>query len=173
MAKPAISLAADWQLASAMALPPLLENWLLEPGSLTARLKSRARDFKLQVMQQQQQDLPAFLQPLLPEANICQCREVLMSCNSLPCVYAQSWLPLQALAALQPLAELGEQPLGEVIFQQTNISRGVVEVARVKLEQPFAATVASGQYWARRSVFTIAGQSLLVAEVFLDGVLAL
>lgn len=173
MAKPAISLATDWHLANTVALPPLLENWLLEPGSLTARLKSRARDFKLQVMQQQQQELPVFLQPLLPEIKIAQCREVLMSCNSLPCVYAQSWLPLQALSALQPLAELGEQPLGEVIFQQKNVARGVVEVARVKLHQPLAATVTSGEYWARRSIFTLAGQSLLVAEVFLDGILAL
>lgn len=173
MAKPAISLAATWQSASAVTLPPLLRAWLLEPGSLTAGLKQRADDFQLQVLQQQQLDLPAFLQPQLPGISIAQCREVLMSCNALPCVYAQSWLPLPTLAALQPLAELGEQPLGEIIFQQPNVKRSAVEVARVQLQQPLAATVAAGEYWARRSVFTLAGHPLLVAEVFLDGVLAL
>ncbi|SNY57294.1 chorismate lyase [Arsukibacterium tuosuense] len=173
MAKPAISLAADWQLASAVALPPLLQAWLLEPASLTARLKHRARDFQLQVLQQQQQALPAFLLPLLPDSQVAQCREVLMSCNQLPCVYAQSWLPLKTLAALRPLAELGEQPLGEVIFQQQHVRRSAVEVARVQLHQPLAAAVASGEYWARRSVFTLAGHPLLVAEVFLDGILTL
>nr|WP_301003645.1 chorismate lyase [Arsukibacterium sp.] len=154
-------------------MPPLLQGWLMEPASLTARLKRRARDFKLQVLQQQQHELPAYLQALLPDTHLAQCREVLMSCNALPCVYAQSWLPLQTLAALQPLAALGEQPLGEVIFQQKNVIRSAVEVARVQLQQPLATTVASGEYWARRSVFTLAGHPLLVAEVFLDGVLAL
>ena len=173
MAKPAISLAADWQLASAVTLPPILQAWLLEPASLTARLKSRADDFQLQVLQQQQQTLPEFLQLLLPDTPVAQCREVLMSCKKLPCVYAQSWMPLKTLAELKPLAELGEQPLGEVIFQQQHVSRSAVEVARVHLRQPLAATVASGEYWARRSVFTLAGQPLLVAEVFLDGILAL
>ncbi|MDX1676694.1 chorismate--pyruvate lyase family protein [Arsukibacterium sp.] len=173
MTKPAISLAADWQNASTATLPPLLMAWLLESGSLTARLKSRANDFQLQILQQQQLDVPVFLQPLLPGVRVAQCREVVMSCNKLPSVYAQSWLPLSTLAALQPLAELGEQPLGEVIFQQQNRVRSTLEVARVQLQQPLAVTVASGEYWARRSVFTVAGYPLLVAEVFLDGVLAL
>lgn len=173
MAEPAISLAADWQLASAVTLPPMLQAWLLEPASLTARLKNRARDFQLQVLQQQQQALPDFLQPLLPGIAVAQCREVLMSCNKLPCVYAQSWLPLQTLAELQPLAELGDQPLGEVIFQQQHVSRSAVEVARVYLRQPLVTTVATGEYWARRSVFTLAGHPLLVAEVFLDGIVTL
>ena len=173
MTKPAISLASDWQLASAVTLPSVLEAWLLEPASLTARLKSRARHFKLQVLQQQEYALPEFITPLLPGIAHAQCREVLMSCNQLPCIYAQSWLPLATLAALQPLAQLGDQPLGEVIFQQQHVSRSEIEVARVQLSHPLTAAVASGEYWARRSVFTLAGQPLLVAEVFLDGVLTL
>ncbi|HAW92222.1 MULTISPECIES: chorismate--pyruvate lyase family protein [unclassified Arsukibacterium] len=173
MTNPAISLATDWQLASTVVLPAVLKEWLLEPASLTARLKSRACDFKLQVLQQQEQTLPDFIKPLLPGNNLAQCREVLMSCNRLPCIYAQSWLPLPTLAALQPLAQLGEKPLGEVIFQQPHVRRSEIEVARVKLTHPLTAAVASGEYWARRSVFTLAGQPLLVAEVFLDGVLAL
>ncbi|KKO46432.1 chorismate--pyruvate lyase [Arsukibacterium ikkense] len=160
-------------MASDVSLPPLLQSWLLEPASLTARLKSTGRHFQLQLLQQQQQALPAFLQSLLPDTARADCREVLMSCNQLPCIYAQSWLPLATLAALQPLAELGEQPLGEVIFQQSQLQRSAVEVARVRLQHPLAATVASGEYWARRSVFTLAGQPLLVAEVFLDGIFAL
>lgn len=173
MAQPAILLAADWQLASAVSLPPLLQAWLLEPASLTARLKARSSHFRLQLLQQQQQTLPSFLQPLLPGASSVQCREVLMSCNGLPCVYAQSWIPLSTLHALQPLADLGDQPLGEVIFQHANMQRSPVQVAKVQLTQPLSAAVASGEYWARRSVFTLAGQPLLVAEVFLDGVFTL
>ncbi len=173
MANPAISLAAQWQLASAASLPPLLQNWLLEPASLTAKLKRHADDFKLQVIQQQLQSLPGFLQPLLPGIAAAECREVLMSCKRLPCVYAQSWIPQSTIAAWQPLAALGEQPLGEVIFQQSGVQRSAVEVARVCVQHAPLAAVASGEYWARRSVFTLAGQPLLVAEVFLDGVFAL
>lgn len=173
MTNPAISLATDWQLASAVILPPLFKAWLLEPASLTARLKSRARHFELQVLQQYEHPLPEYIEALLPGIRYAQCREVLMSCNNVPCVYAQSWLPLQALAALQPLAQLGDKPLGEIIFQQQHVRRSAIEVARVQLHHPLTATIASGEYWARRSVFTLADQPLLVAEVFLDGVLAL
>jgi chorismate--pyruvate lyase len=174
VAQPAISLAANWQLASTISLPPMLQAWLLEPASLTARLKAHTRHFQLQVLQQQTQALPDFIQALLPGVASAQCREVLMSCNQLPSVYAQSWLPLSTLTALQPLAELGQQPLGEIIFQQPQqLQRSAIEVARVQLSQQLTTTVAAGEYWARRSVFTLAGHPLLVAEVFLDGVLAL
>ena len=180
MITPLISLAADWQPASAQPLPPSLAAWILEPASLTARLKLHCQQFRVQVLNQQLSALPAFLQPLLPDTATAQLREVILWCNELPCVYAQSWLPAQTIQTLRPLADLGERPLGDYIFQQSGLQRGVIEAAQLSL--PLAAwqlTPALSEpalptlCHARRSVFTLQGLPLLVAEAFLPALMQL
>ncbi|GHG76292.1 putative chorismate pyruvate-lyase [Alishewanella longhuensis] len=165
-----LSLDARWQLASLSNLPVALSPWLLESASLTARLKAHSSTFRLQLLGESKMALPAFLQPCFPEpTGDCIRREVLMWCNHQPAVYAQSWLPAQSLQHLQQFALLGEQPLGELLFQFADVVRSPIEVAQLSLlttDYPIAAA----DYWARRSVFTVAGQPLLVAEVFLPGV---
>lgn len=170
MSNPVFSLQANWLLASQLQAEPLVKSWLLEPASLTARLKSRCQQFRLQLLQQVAAPLPAFLVPLLPQAELCQLREVLLFCDNKPCVYAQSWLPSQSLQQLQPLADLGEQPLGEYLFTHPELSRGQIEVCQLNLKAKPAWSLQSGSYWARRSVFTVAGSSVLVAEIFLPAV---
>lgn len=168
-----LSLDAHWQVADADVLPRVLRPWLLEPASLTARLKAHSTDFRLQLLSEVKMRLPAFLQPCLAaETRHCVRREVLMWCNHQPAVYAQSWLPEHSMQQLQPLAALGEQPLGELLFQFPDVVRSPIEVAQVPVTAA-TASIAAGDYWARRSVFTVAGQPLLVAEVFLPGVLQL
>ncbi|WP_333609022.1 chorismate--pyruvate lyase family protein [Arsukibacterium sp.] len=169
MNNPVLSLQADWLPASELQADALVKSWLLEPASLTARLKSRCQQFRLQLLQQVAAPLPAFLSPLLPQAKQCQLREVLLFCDDSPCVYAQSWLPLQSLQQLQPLADLGEQPLGEYLFSHSELLRGQIEVSQLTLAAKPAWALSAGNYWARRSVLTIAGCSVLVAELFLPG----
>lgn len=168
---PLISLDADWQAAAIQLLPPQLAPWILEPASLTARLKRHCRQFRLQVLNEQRCALPAFLQPLLPDTHTAQLREVILWCNEQPCVYAQSWLPERTIDTLRPLADLGERPLGDYIFQQPGLHRGSIEAAQLGLTQ-LQAQMALPQFapalcYARRSVFTLNGLPLLVAEVFL------
>jgi chorismate--pyruvate lyase len=76
---------------------------------------------------------------------------------------------LQSLQQLQPLADLGEQPLGEYLFSHPGLLRGQIEVSRLTLEAKPAWALSAGNYWARRSVLTIEGCSVLVAELFLPG----
>jgi chorismate lyase len=162
---PLISLDTYWQDASKMALPQALSPWILEAASLTARLKRHCQQFRVQVLQQQRITLPRFLQPLLPDTRQAQVREVILWCNETPCVYAQSWLPEQTLAALRPLADLGERPLGDYIFQHQDLHRGTIEAAQLQLLLPQLQL--NTPCLARRSVFQLQQQPLLVAEVFL------
>lgn len=165
-----LSLQAPWQSANASVLPASLSPWLLESASLTARLKAHSSDFRLQLLGEHSLALPAFLQACFSqEIGACVRREVLMWCNHQPSVYAQSWLPAKSLQHLQQLAVLGEQPLGELLFQFPDVERSPIEVAQLALTTALEP-IAVGSYWARRSVFTVAGQPLLVAEVFLPGV---
>ncbi|MEH8018756.1 chorismate lyase [Rheinheimera muenzenbergensis] len=164
---PAISLDVHWQPARAQALPSQLAPWLLEPASLTARLKRYCRQFRVQLLNEQRSTLPVFLQPLLPGTATAQLREVLLWCDDKPCVYAQSWLPAHTIETLKPLADLGERPLGDYIFQQPGLQRGSIETAQLQLALPQCVAALCH---ARRSVFSLNGLPLLVAEVFLPAI---
>ncbi len=148
-----------------MTLPAALQPWVVEPASLTARLKQHCRQFRVQVLQEQRTSLPAFLQHLLPQTGDAQVREVILWCDEQPCVYAQSWLPAETLAVLRPLADLGERPLGDYIFQHADLYRSNIEAAELMLTLP--ALSGAQSCLARRSVFWLQQQPLLVAEVFL------
>lgn len=162
------SLDADWQPATAASLPAKLAPWLLEPASLTARLKAHFTQFQLDVLAEQPQTLPVYLAPSLGllAHSLCVQREVLMWGNALPVVYAQSWLPQSSQQQIHQLQQVGQQPLGELLFQFTNLQRSTIEVAQLRLAEP-TALIDAGEYWARRSVFYIDTAPLLVAEIFL------
>ena len=164
VSSPFNSLNGHWQSADSLALPAMLIPWILEPASLTARLRRHCQQFQVQVLQQQQLALPDFLQPSLGGAQQALLREVILWCNNQPCVYAQSWLPLTTLQALAPLAQLGDTPLGDYIFQHASLTRGPIEAAVLPICLP---DTAEQQCYSRRSVFQLQGHPLLVAEAFL------
>lgn len=168
MSTPLISLAQDWQDTNTLTLPAALAPWILEPASLTARLKRHCQRFHLQVLQEYSAVLPGFLQPLLPGTTTAQVREVVLWCNDMPCVYAQSWLPEQTITTLRPLADLGERPLGDYIFQHKSLRRGTIEAAQLDVLLPQLKIAA--HCYARRSVFQLEGLPLLVAEAFLPDI---
>lgn len=159
---------SGWGLPQLQQIPPSWHDWLLCPGSLTARLKAYHPAFSLQLLCEQPSELPAALAARWQQARGIK-REVLLLLAGQPCVFAQSWLPLTTLAALQPLSQLGNQPLGEVIFQQADLQRSAIEVAYfpagLHLQTVDAAT---GPCWARRSYFAVQQHELLVQEVFLS-----
>ena len=108
------------------------------------------------------------LQPLLPDTTTAQVREVILWCNDMPCVYAQSWLPQHTVNRFKPLADLGERPLGDYIFRQAGLKRGTIEAAQLQVSGSSLSDLAgTSPCYARRSVFQLNGLPLLVAEVFL------
>lgn len=164
-------LQAHWQVPSALRLQSAQSSWLLETDSLTARLKSRCRQFRVQVLSEQCHPLPESLQAQLAGAEDALLREVMLHCDAQAMIYAQSWLPVSTLAAIEPLAGLGDQPLGEFIFRHPELQRGPIEVAELDARQlTLASSVSEPGLWARRSVFWLAEHPLQVVEVFMPEV---
>lgn len=156
--------------------PPLLRQWLEEPGSLTRRMRRSCREcFHVEVLGER------WGAPFLDEArrlrmrhkNWAWLREVLLCCGGRPWVYGRSVIPPQALRGrLHRLQQLGRRPLGRVLFDRYPVGRGKIEMARLKTDDPLYQRVSCNTTvvpgcWARRSVFRVAGRHLLVTEVFL------
>jgi len=152
-----------------------LLNWLLDPSSLTARLKNHCHDFRVEVLGQKISacdELEANDDIILGEQVLV--REVLLFCDNKPQVFARSLLPLKSLTGEEKkLAELGEQPLGQVLFNDPNLVRKGMEVTCFK--QPSSLSNLVNQLglsdatslWGRRSVFILRNKPIMVAEVFL------
>jgi len=165
--------AAQWQQADATRLTEVQRHWLLDPQSLTAKLKASAAQFRVSLLGQQ----PAATLPderhWLDEQTDATVREVILWCDQKPWVFARSVFPQPALHDEQlNLSHLGERPLGEHLFRQPDLVRGDIEVAEFAAASSIGLLhqrlgFAAQPLWGRRSCFQAAGQHVLVAEVFI------
>jgi len=169
-----LSLSANW-LSDTQTddLTPTEQEWLFEPHSLTAKLKSRATSFSVKVLSEQAFNLSHEQQQLLGcKTSSALNREVLLLCDNNPMVYAQSWLPNNQTH--NSLHNMGERPLGDVIFQQRELVRQNIEIARFDSKHSLQNLVTqlnlpTQTLLGRRSVFSLNDYQFLVAEVFLPG----
>jgi chorismate lyase len=153
--------------------PPALQPWLLDQGSLTAKLVSRSGgDFRVRVLRQ------TVARPLLSEQRLlgipagrqALVREVVLLGRGQPWVFARSLVPLTSLTGrLRRLRYLRDRPLGAFLFAQPDLQRGALEISRIRASQGYVpAEVSTGEpLWGRRSVFRLDNKPLLVSEVFL------
>lgn len=156
-------------------------DWLVQTGSLTARLRSQCREFRVQVLAE------GLARALRDEAPVLRVRrgervwvrEVLLHCDGRPVVFARSLLPLACRRGpWHVVAGLGARPLGSLLFSDPRIGRQAFRYLRLDARHPLHALAgahcgARAQLWARRSLFTRAGRAMLVTEVFLPGLSAL
>lgn len=169
-----------WRSARLMRrgeVPVAIADWLFDEGSLTRRLrKASDGDFHVELLGQRwSRPLRCERQVLgLGDRAVALIRQVRLWCSGRPVVYARTVLPRTTLVGRQRrLARLGGRPLGERLFRDRTMHRGVMEVAEIAAgEQFFAAAVAGAEaapqpLWGRRSVFTVSGRPLLVNEIFL------
>jgi chorismate--pyruvate lyase len=187
-----VTLTGQWQSPSnenISLLPTCLKDWLLDEGSLTARLKGYCKHFQVKVIGEEQQlctaaeacNLITVGEPILV-------REVLLYCDGVPQVFARSLLPLNSLVGkAKALANLGEQPLGQVLFNNPSLQRqrlelssfsgdsSVVVLAKSLSQQTsfeYTSALVKKELWGRRSIFILENKPLMVAEVFLPGAFA-
>ncbi|MDN4503005.1 chorismate lyase [Alteromonadaceae bacterium BrNp21-10] len=164
-----------WQPANALIIPDsVLKNWLLDTSSLTERLQSCSRQFSVKVLGQgiaPTQSAERQLIDLQDDQPIV--REVLLQGNQQPWVYARTLMP-KALCedGVNRLADLGDKPLGKVIFNDSRFVRQPFEICCFQgasaLHQ--ALSLPHEQVlWGRRSVFTYQQYKMTVAEIFLPG----
>jgi chorismate--pyruvate lyase len=155
-----------------------LQDWLTDPGSLTARLiaKSRGR-FQVEVVRQ------AIGRPSLDECkalgissnSLALIREVVLKGDNQPWVFARSLLPLSSLTGeLRHLRKQANRPLGAFLFSQPHLLRSPIAIARISSDHAYvpAELVGSEALWGRRSVFYLRAKPLLVSEVFLPDFVA-
>lgn len=163
---------ANWSAQPSVDLPAPLLDWLLEAGSLTARLQGTGHAFALHLLTQQQVVLPDFLQQRWHVTHGLV-REVVLSLDAHPCIYAQSFLPDPTVAALQPLAQLGSVPLGHYIFTQPGLTRSAIELANFPAGLQLPSIGCQPAIWGRRSFFTLDQHELLVQELYLPALMEL
>jgi chorismate--pyruvate lyase len=154
-----------------------LQSWLLDPDSLTARLKTHCHQFRVELLGQKIELCQAHeAVAAIPAGEKVLVREVLLYCDDKPQVFARSLLPVSSLTgAEQALTNLGTQSLGQVLFNNPSLERKVIELASFDLNSSVGKLAQDLQLnmthtlWGRRSVFMLENKPLMVAEVFLPG----
>jgi chorismate--pyruvate lyase len=116
----------------------------------------------------------------LRAGELAMVREVYLYCGDTPVVFAHSVVAHKNLrGAWRGLSGLGNKSLGTVLFTNPRIKRTPLEfkkVSRGHFLYDRACTrlqTKPANLWARRSLFTLHGQSILVTEVFLPAILDL
>ena len=165
-------------------LPNILKNWLFDQHSLSQRLTEKCGKFSVQLLRQGPATLAdneqhIFASHLRQPAHDMTSREVLLLCDDVPQVYARTLIPQATLEiANNKLQHLGNTSLGEVLFQSSNMQRGTIEVSEFTQSSSIAqfcqqlGLTSSQNLWARRSMFRLDNQPLMVSEIFLPGAFA-
>jgi chorismate lyase len=159
-------------------------KWLIDNGSLTARLKARYADFTVQpVLLKNAKCFVAESALLgLKVSQQALIREVLLMGNNQPVVFAHSVLPHASLrGAWRSLGKLGNKPLGATLFANPKVKRTPLAYKKLSacsqlISKPMAMRVAEHTQtspkalWARRSVFQLNCARILVTEIFLPAI---
>lgn len=166
-----------WRVANRCLLggvPPGLASWLLEPNSLTQRLKnSFSAPFSVRLAGQ------GLAKPFLADARQLkqrqQChaliREVRLEVGDKPFVFARSTLSQKTAHALNELTHLGNKPLGEVIFAYPDLQRLSLDIAKInvnQLKKEVRESIGEQNFiWGRRNTYQINQHIFIVSEFFL------
>ncbi len=155
--------------------------WLIENGSLTARLQQRYATFSVKPVAMK------YAKPIHDEASLLRqpshktalIREVLLMGNSQPVVFAHSVLPRASLRGRwNGLGRLGNKPLGATLFANPKVKRTPFSYKKLTSNHLLYKhatqhlTQKPSYLWARRSIFTLNCASIMVTEIFLPKLLA-
>ena len=145
-----------WQIyTSKLKIPEYVLSWIIEDTSLTAKLKNKYQDFRVNLIKQVEQAPKDFEKQLLGLTNETTIiREVELIGNNCPVIFARSIIPETKDTA--KILAIGAKPLGEILFNDKKIQRGNLEISQ------------NLTLFARRSIFKIKDTKILVMEIFLE-----
>lgn len=157
-------------------------HWLRNRGSLTLRIQRRCTAFSVRnvchCLATAAYDETALLG--LPTRQKIYTREVFLYADGEPVVFAHSVAAPQYLrGAWRALQNLGQRPLGALLFSHPLVQRAPLHYQALKPKHPLYRRAAvtldapPDKLWARRSLFSLHGAPLLVTEVFLPDILEL
>jgi len=110
---------------------------------------------------------------VLQKAHSALVRQVLLCCDEQPLVYARTVIPVTTIQGAQRrYANMGNRPLGAMLFADRTMRREAVEVSMLPAaHEANQYTNSNDPIWGRRSVFRVSGKPLLVSEYFLPELL--
>jgi len=155
-------------------LPSACRQWLIDDGSLTARLVAMQQGaFRVQRLSQHwAPPLPSERALLgIRRGQVAMIREVALWVGNDVAVFARSVFPISSLGGkLGHLRRLQNKSLGAILFQHPSMHRCPFEIAKLSGDSAYIPTHLhqSSSAWGRRSRFNILGKQLLVSEVFLE-----
>lgn len=141
---------------------------------MTAALRSHSDDrLSLEVMREEATDLGPLQAGVLTSSRGVV-REVVLSGNAQPWVFAQTLIPVATISAYPWLTRMGGRPLGDALFHREDVTRTPLQFAQLVAGMPLFDRVAdlgllagAAALWARRSYFVLGAERLLITEVFL------
>ncbi|MCU7806773.1 MAG: chorismate lyase [Candidatus Thiodiazotropha sp. (ex Semelilucina semeliformis)] len=171
----------EWRSQRLREIPSGVQTWLRDSGSLTRKVIQACSHghFRVRLLHQ------GWGRPLNSERKVMKTRrgvitlvrEVELLCDEQPWVFARTLIPATSLQrSVRRLTQLGEKPLGAVLFSDPKVHRGVTQIARLQPKHPLfdAACIhiddRPEMLWARRTMFYLAGRPLLVNEIFLPDI---
>lgn len=158
-----------------------IKSWLIDKNSLTLRLQKSYPIFSVKSVRL------SHAKPILDEAlclglpshKTALIREVLLNGHHRPVVFAHSVLPYTSLrGAWHGLGKLGNKPLGAALFANPQVKRAPLRFKKLSphhILYQLAVQHLSNKpayLWARRSIFSLNGATILVTEVFLPALLS-
>ena len=170
-----------WRRAAPAHVSPW-RAWLAYDGSLTRRIVSHSRTFRVELLGQSlripnEDEYRALGRPSHRRAFV---REVVLHADGRPVVLAHSIVARRDIEGpWRSVLGLGTRPLAMLLFTDPLVRRTPFEYARVDARHPLwrrARHVFGREFptlWARRSLFHRHGRPLMVTEVFLPAVLEL
>ncbi|MXS85331.1 chorismate lyase [Nitrosomonas sp. HPC101] len=162
-----------------VSAPVDLNWWLTHRGSLTRLIQDRCEHFQVEPVFQ------ALSTACIDELEIMHLRrqtralirEVYLRCNETPVVFAHSIVRREHLrGAWRGLSRLGNQSLGTMLFTNPLIQRTPLAFRKLKPHHPLferacrQLQIRPINLWARRSLFILLQQPILVTEVFLPAI---
>ncbi|WP_167731856.1 chorismate--pyruvate lyase family protein [Kerstersia gyiorum] len=161
-----------WNTCLPFPLSDLQAQWLPLPGSLTRALRALGA-FHLEILHEGcAHPNPDEAQALgIGTDSQCWLREVLMSVDGTHAVIGRSLTPdIPDAHAWRDIRTLSDTPLGVLLYEAPRITRTPFAYARPGQGHPLAELAGQvGLLLARRSVFRVQQEPLLVAECFLPG----
>ncbi|OQW67845.1 MAG: chorismate--pyruvate lyase [Proteobacteria bacterium ST_bin12] len=159
----------------------VMQPWLIDDSSLTARLKARYPDLAVQPVLIKNtiafNDESALIG--LKAVQHALVRDVLLIGNNMPVVFAHSVLPKSSLRGpWNGLGKLGNKPLGAALFANPQVKRAPLSYKKLSPHQVLYQkatqhlSIKPAYLWARRSVFSLNCANILVTEVFLPQLLS-
>lgn len=145
------------------------QSWLLEAGSITARLRHDWPSTQVTVLDEGLQTPHAEeccrleLQPCAP----CWVREVRLHAAGQPLVHARTVIPQWGPGnPWHELSKLGQRPLGELLFQLPGLQRSPLEFGLMHPDALYGRGDRPVSRPARRCTYTRHGAVLLLTEAF-------